>query len=396
MTRKQAWNIIVLGAIGTASIAPQIAATDDLSLNVSAGSETVLPGATVTVTLDVTGLSAPINGVQVFLAYDPTLLTLTGVSPNTSIGAGWTEGVESDVGGAVDFVAAMNGGSTQADHTIATLSFTADALGTTNIAFRTVAAPIFTRLTRVDNSVILPSVFDSGGIVIHGPPPHVASIDVFYSGKFADATDPSIWCLAAGATATIDNIGYYIRGITGIRITFDELVDFQTLDPRDAFSFEWTAVNGTTFTPVTNATTTISVTSAAVGGVTVATVVINDDHVMKRWLKTTIDATQVSTAGVFLDGELTGNPILMPSGDTAPGGNAVFFLANMAGDSDGTGVTDLNDVSVVRVNSNQFIGVPIDDVFDVDKSGVVNLNDVSVTRAAANQFEGVPLFTPIP
>ncbi len=426
MHRMEYLRIAYLTIVVVALFRPtQALALNDLSLHVDAGSTLVAPGATVTVTLDVAGLADPINGVQAFLHYDNTLLTLTGVVVNTTIGGvGWSTGLDTDNAGDVDFVAAMNGGSTQAAHTVATLSFTADAVGTTNIVFRTVAPPVYHKLTLVDNSAVFPNTTDAASITIQSEP-RVASLEVFYAGSNlrecvggdtpaapcqADAqcpgtpagtcsgpeqADVNILYLGAGSVATVDNVSYYVRGVTGIRVYFDKVVDFQA-SPNDAFSFEWTALNGSTFTPVTNVATTFAVSAATVNGVTVVTIVIDDDTVSKRWLKTTIDATQVSTVGGLLDGELTGNPTVMPSGDALPGGNAVFYLANMPGDADGDLVATLDDVSLVRLESNPTIAVLIDNVFDVDKDGVVTLDDVSTTRLVSSPTIGIPLITPAP
>lgn len=426
MHRKRYLRIAFLCVVMSAFMAVPALAQNDLSLQVTSGSTLVSPGATVTVTLDIAGLSSPINGVQAFLHYDNTLLTLTGVAVNTTIGVvGWSTGRDTDTAGDVDFVAAMNGGSTQLDHTIATLTFTADAVGTTSIIFRTVVAPVFHKLTLVDNSSVIPNTTNSSAITIQGEP-HVASLEVFYSGSNLrecvggdtpgalcqadiqcpgtptgtctgpEQADPNIFYLGAGSVATVNNVSYYIRGITGIRVYFDTVVDFSTLDPTDAFSFEWTNPNGSTFTPVTNVASTFLVSEATKGGVTVVTIVIDNDTVMKRWLKTTIDAAQVSVAGALLDGDLAGNPISMPSGDTVPGGNAVFYLASMPGDVQGDLVTTLDDVSLDRIESNPTIAVLIDNVFDVNKDGAVTLDDVSVTRMASNPTIGVPLITPVP
>ena len=56
-------------------------AVDDLILNVDPGSVCVSATDTVTVTLDIANLSAAINGVQVLLNYDTTLLTLVDIVP---------------------------------------------------------------------------------------------------------------------------------------------------------------------------------------------------------------------------------------------------------------------------------------------------------------------------
>ena len=54
---------------------------DNIILNVASGSENVEPGDTVTVTLEVANLSEAINGLQVLLHYDDTILTLIDIVP---------------------------------------------------------------------------------------------------------------------------------------------------------------------------------------------------------------------------------------------------------------------------------------------------------------------------
>ena len=78
-------NAIVLIALAFCGVAPSALAIDDLTLTVAPGSESVAPGDTVTVTLNVGNLSEAVNGVQALMSYDPGLLTLTAITP-TMIG----------------------------------------------------------------------------------------------------------------------------------------------------------------------------------------------------------------------------------------------------------------------------------------------------------------------
>lgn len=255
-------------------------------------------------------------------------------------------------------------------------------------------------------------------------PIHVANIELFYAGRFrfcvggdrdgrvcataADCTgtpptpngtcgepdpDPSRSFLATGSTATIDNISNYARGITGIRVSFDNIATFATTTDA-AFSFEWTEPTGTVFSPVTDAATAITVTPTVVGGVTVVDIVLANDHVRQRWLKVTIDATEVTAGGIELDGELSGNPVVLSSGDGTAGGNAVFYIGNTRGDVTGDRKTTLTDVGQIRLLVNPALGVPIDSVFDVDKSGKVQLTDVGYARLGVNPAFQLPLISP--
>jgi hypothetical protein len=151
---------------------------------------------------------------------------------------------------------------------------------------------------------------------------------------------------------------------------------------------------GTTFSPVTDAETAISVTAAEQDGVTVVTIVVDNDHVRRRWLKVTIDASQVTAFSMDLDGELSGNPVTLPGGDALPGGDPVFFIGNLPGDVDGDRRTLLTDAGLVRAAVNPFILVPITNVYDVDKDGRVLLTDAGETRADVNPFIVIPLISP--
>jgi hypothetical protein len=231
--------------------------------------------------------------------------------------------------------------------------------------------------------------------------------------------------LGAGSTATTDNISNYIRGITGIRVYFNQVVEFATT-PEAAFAFEWSipplCVGGTNdgtscnptppnpstdpclvgggtcevmlFYPVTDAATAIAVTPTEQGGATVVEIVLDDNHVRRRWLRVTIDSTQVTTTGVELDGEMAGNPVVLPSGDTVPGGNAVFYLGNQTGDVDFDRRVLLTDVLLIRVAVNPFQFVSISNVYDVDKDVKVLLADVDLARTDVNPFFKLPLIAP--
>ena len=169
------------------------------------------------------------------------------------------------------------------------------------------------------------------------------------------------------------------------------MVGFVTA-PVDAFTFEWTTGMGTTFSPVTGAAAAITVIPAVEAGRTVVTITIAGGHVRRRWLKVTVDATQVSVDGCELDGELSGNPVTLPSGDGTPGGNAVFHLGNQPGDVNGDRVTLLTDVGLIRAAVNP-LPVPITNIYDVDKSGQVVLTDLGLARAAVSPLP-LPLISP--
>ena len=205
---------------------------------------------------------------------------------------------------------------------------------------------------------------------------------------------------------------------------FNDVVSFATA-PDAAFFFEWSeppeCVGGSNhglscnpdnpndqcilgggicdvniFTPVTNAASAITVTPRLQGGVTVVDIVLDDDHVRARWLKVTIDSTQVTASGVELDGEMAGNPVALPSGDGTAGGNAVFYLGNMPGDADRNRKTELTDPFLIRNCAcfNPFVFVPVTEAYDVDKDVKVRLADVGAARADVNPFFKLPLISP--
>ena len=161
-----------------------------------------------------------------------------------------------------------------------------------------------------------------------------------------------------------------------------------------AFSFVWTTGTGSSFTAVTDVATMFTITALDAGGFTQVDIVIVDDHVRRRWMGVTIDATQVSSLGVALDGELSGSPAGLPSGDLVPGGDAVFYTGNLPGDVDDDRRTLLTDAGLVRAQVNPFLLVLITNVFDVDKDERVLLTDAGATRAEVNPFFVLPLISP--
>ena len=145
-------------------------AVDDLSLNVAPGSESVMPGDTVNVTLEVANLSTAINGVQALMHYDDSLLTLLSIVPEDlglmAPAEGWVEVYQADTNGDVDLAIVINGGDATAPGPVATLVFQAVGEGTTGVTFRADSDPFYTKLTAAsDNSTILPNKVDSGSIM---------------------------------------------------------------------------------------------------------------------------------------------------------------------------------------------------------------------------------------
>ena len=81
MTRGRSATNVWIAALAAMVCAGPAAAVNDLTLNVP-GPLTVQPGDTVTVELNVANLAVldAINGAQVFLNYDTTIMTLTAIS----------------------------------------------------------------------------------------------------------------------------------------------------------------------------------------------------------------------------------------------------------------------------------------------------------------------------
>ena len=77
--------IAVILAMCVGLTAGPAAAVDDLVLNVAPGSEVVMPGDTLLVTLDVANLTAAVNGVQALMYYDVTIFSLVDITP-TNLG----------------------------------------------------------------------------------------------------------------------------------------------------------------------------------------------------------------------------------------------------------------------------------------------------------------------
>lgn len=139
----------------------------ELALNVSAGSASAQIGDLVTVTLDVAGLTVPINGIQAFVHYDENILRLVDVQGNDSVGAGWTAFTEDRGGGDLIELLVMFGGQTAINHSAATMTFEAIAIGSTSVIFLPDDPPLRVKLTVAsDASPILPITIASTEIMV--------------------------------------------------------------------------------------------------------------------------------------------------------------------------------------------------------------------------------------
>ncbi len=144
-----------VGATGT----PVGRVLPTLSFTTGVCSQCVHSAGVVTVALEVSQLTDPINGVQVLFRYDPAMLSLSSLTPGDGLGSPW------DVAGTVffddtagDVTAAwvLLGGQTVSDATVATATFTV-GLGTTSVDFRPANPPFLTKLTTAAaNGTVLP------------------------------------------------------------------------------------------------------------------------------------------------------------------------------------------------------------------------------------------------
>ncbi|MBE7507677.1 MAG: CotH kinase family protein [Planctomycetia bacterium] len=151
---------------------------DQLSLNwpEATGPEIkACPGSQIVLTLDVSGLHAPINGVQAILNYDTSLLSLVSMTPGDGGASPWNsaaEVFEDDTDGLIKYAVILLATSSQADATVATLTFDVLAPGgninPSRVAFSTTCLPVRNKLTTFDNQTISPVTIDSDPITI-GP-----------------------------------------------------------------------------------------------------------------------------------------------------------------------------------------------------------------------------------
>ncbi len=133
-------------------------------------SECVRAPGTAQVALKVSQLTSAINGVQALFAYNPSVMTLSSVTPGDGAGSPWDPAMivaVQDNAGIATVALVLNGGQSIADATVATLHFTAAGSGTTDVNFRPDDPPQFTKVTVAsNNSTILPAKEGSGSIIV--------------------------------------------------------------------------------------------------------------------------------------------------------------------------------------------------------------------------------------
>lgn len=145
-----------------------IEASETLTFDLDFCTTCVSAPSVVRVPLRVTGLLEPINGVQALFSYNPSILTLTGATLGDQAGSPWDASalvyLNGNVGDGVIAVA-LNGNSSQADATVATLLFDAIAPGETSVDFRVASPPFATKITTTANDVIDPNKLNSPTII---------------------------------------------------------------------------------------------------------------------------------------------------------------------------------------------------------------------------------------
>jgi len=222
------------------------------------------------------------------------------------------------------------------------------------------------------------------------PEPQILGLEVFYNGKFADATDATKSFLAVGQASSMSLIGddlhgnvtNYAQGITGLRITFTKVVAFSG-GVAAAFSYEATPEQSSdkTFTAFTPPTAPAYLADDG-SGKTIVTITFTNGEIKNRWLKTVIDAAQVTAGGFDLDGELP-SPLTLPSGDGTAGGDAEFIIGNRVGDIDVNYRCLLNDAIAIRSHvSGALVGVS--NAYDIDKNERILLNEAIMARNAVS------------
>jgi len=228
-------------------------------------------------------------------------------------------------------------------------------------------------------------------------PPRIETLGVFYEGRSGNVADPAKEFLAVGQASQMSlagddlhgNVTNYAQGITGIRVTFDQVVTFAS-DVSDAFSYEATPEQSSDKTFYEQGTPEFDPPTSPIyvvddgTGRTVVTIIFMDGEIKNRWLKTIIDASQIVSAlsDLDLDGELP-SPLTLPSGDRTAGGNAEFIIGNKIGDVDANYYTLFNDAIGIRSRAGAAL-VGISNAYDIDKSGRVLLNDAILTRNAVS------------
>lgn len=159
-------------------VAAGVYAANDLSLRPDACC--VAPGEIVVVDLVVENLSDDINGVQVFLGFDESVLTPLQIQSGD---APWNGGIpfSESVPGEIDYFITLLSTSTNQDAVVSRFRFQTGSGGAASLRFREVDPPLEHKLTRYpDGFAITPSLHDVSAIAVTntaGDPNGDATID---------------------------------------------------------------------------------------------------------------------------------------------------------------------------------------------------------------------------
>ena len=199
---------------------------------------------------------------------------------------------------------------------------------------------------------------------------------VFYNNSTLDGNDPAAGvaddaaialdkkALLPGGTATPANYTSYSQGINGIMIDMGGLPDPDKLDAED-FQFRVGHVDDPLSWQPTDPPSEVDVRlDAGVGGSDRVTLAWDEGAVIGGWLEVTVLPT-----------DNTG--LLEPN---------VFYFANMPGDADGDGTTDVRDFMIWNVNKFTDGTTPEQGDFNVD--GVTDVRDFMIWNV--HKFTSIP------
>ncbi len=149
-----------------------------------------VPGDTVIMTIRVSELLSPINGVQALIRFDADALTLDGIQAGDGAGSAWDgAGLLSDIDGrVVNLGVILFGSSTGGDGIVARLTFTAlfggaDLLA--DVAMVELDGVLSSRLTlAADGSTVLPALVTPASISHGGDDEPDGDIDLFDLSAF--------------------------------------------------------------------------------------------------------------------------------------------------------------------------------------------------------------------
>ncbi len=201
--------LVTLICVGLIGVTAAHAATGTVQLRTGSEPSAVCgttSTASISIDIELADLSDPVNGVQVRIAYDDTVLSLN-TSSSTEL-EGFTRVSLIDMGGLVIYTLINNGGSVgggAGPFTVATLVFDVNAEGATDISFQVDHPPVNTRLTTAEMS---PQIIEGKDLTT------IASGQISIDDTTTTATNNGPVCegesltLDGGTTGTLPNPPY--------------------------------------------------------------------------------------------------------------------------------------------------------------------------------------------